>query len=424
MTDKYCPRGEMKKLESELLNLRVKSNDVVSYNQHFQEMALCVRMFPEESDKIERYGDGFLDVIHESVVASRPKTMQEVIETTNELRIKGTTPGLSAKLRTKENLMTLPEMIKANNNNITRDKILAGLTLQDLVKRNGTEDLNLCALSKGNGTSQKPTCYECGSQGHFRKDCPKFKNNNRADRRFQTTVETLQVKIRELWVADRKLQAQFIQGVAKALAARDADRNMNGDDSHVSRTGSRRTERVTRECTYPDFMNALTWWNSHVMTVGPDVAYAMTWVDLKKKMTDKYCPRGEMKKLKNKIKRYGDGFLDVIHESVVASRPKMMQEVIETANELRIKGTTSGLSAKLRTKENLMTLPEMIKANNNNITRDKILAGLTLQDLVKRNGTEDLNLCALSVTITTMVHVLQNATSATKLATLLVIVGV
>nr|GEZ45168.1 putative reverse transcriptase domain-containing protein [Tanacetum cinerariifolium] len=31
----------------------------------------------------------------------------------------------------------------------------------------------------GNGTGQKPTCYECGSQGHFRKDCLKFKNNNR-----------------------------------------------------------------------------------------------------------------------------------------------------------------------------------------------------------------------------------------------------
>ncbi|GJS56196.1 hypothetical protein Tco_0629558 [Tanacetum coccineum] len=42
---------------------------------------------------------------------------------------------------------------------------------------------------------------------------------------------------------------------------------------------------------------ALTWWNSHVMTVGHDVAYAMTWTDLKKKMMDKYCPRNEMKKL-------------------------------------------------------------------------------------------------------------------------------
>nr|GFC53533.1 reverse transcriptase domain-containing protein [Tanacetum cinerariifolium] len=217
-------------------------------------------------------------------------------------------------------------------------------------------------------------------------------------------------------VTDAQLEALIEQGVAKALAVRDADRNMNGDDSHVSGTSARRTERVTRECTYQDFMkckhlnykgtegvveltqwfekmetvfcisncsmenqikfstctllgSTLTWWNSHVMTVGPNVAYAMTWVDVEKKMTDKYCPRGEMKKLKSelwnlrvksndvvsynqrfqelellcvrmfleesdKTERYVGGFPDMIHESVVASRPKTMQEAIEMENEL------------------------------------------------------------------------------------------
>ncbi|GKF03740.1 reverse transcriptase domain-containing protein, partial [Tanacetum coccineum] len=54
MTDKYCPRNEMKKLEVELSNLKVKGTDVTGYNQRFQELALlCVRMFPEESDKVE-----------------------------------------------------------------------------------------------------------------------------------------------------------------------------------------------------------------------------------------------------------------------------------------------------------------------------------------------------------------------------------
>nr|GEV72866.1 hypothetical protein [Tanacetum cinerariifolium] len=160
-----------------------------------------------------------------------------------------------------------------------------------------------------------------------------------------------------------------------------AFRSTNGDDSHNSGTGVRRAERVTRECTYSDFMkykplnfkgtkrvvkltqwfekietvfrisncsvenqikfstctllgSALTWWNSYVTTVGPDAAYAMTWVDMKKKMKDKYCPRGEMKKLENKIERYVGGLPDVIHGSVVASRPKTMQEAIEMANEL------------------------------------------------------------------------------------------
>ncbi|GJZ05906.1 putative reverse transcriptase domain-containing protein [Tanacetum coccineum] len=42
---------------------------------------------------------------------------------------------------------------------------------------------------------------------------------------------------------------------------------------------------------------ALTWWNGHVRTLGHDAAYAMTWGTLKKKLTDKYCPKGEIKKL-------------------------------------------------------------------------------------------------------------------------------
>ncbi|GKF15356.1 hypothetical protein Tco_0056818, partial [Tanacetum coccineum] len=86
MTDKYCPRGEMKKLEAELWNLKVKGTDVLGYNQHFQELALlCVKMFPEESNKIERYVGGLPDMIHGSVVASKPRTMQDDIEMATKL---------------------------------------------------------------------------------------------------------------------------------------------------------------------------------------------------------------------------------------------------------------------------------------------------------------------------------------------------
>ncbi|GKF93208.1 reverse transcriptase domain-containing protein, partial [Tanacetum coccineum] len=49
MTDKYYPRGEIKKIETEMWNLKVKSTDVVAYNRRFQQLALmCARMFPEE----------------------------------------------------------------------------------------------------------------------------------------------------------------------------------------------------------------------------------------------------------------------------------------------------------------------------------------------------------------------------------------
>ncbi|GJX67317.1 reverse transcriptase domain-containing protein [Tanacetum coccineum] len=40
MTTKYCPRNEIKKIEAELWNLKVKGTDVVAYNQRFQELAV------------------------------------------------------------------------------------------------------------------------------------------------------------------------------------------------------------------------------------------------------------------------------------------------------------------------------------------------------------------------------------------------
>nr|GEX01885.1 hypothetical protein [Tanacetum cinerariifolium] len=86
MTDKYCPRGEIKKLEVEMWNLKVKGTDVVSYNQRFQELALmCARMFPEESDKIEKYVGGLPDMIHGSVMESKPKTLQDETKFATEL---------------------------------------------------------------------------------------------------------------------------------------------------------------------------------------------------------------------------------------------------------------------------------------------------------------------------------------------------
>nr|GFD01076.1 hypothetical protein [Tanacetum cinerariifolium] len=60
--------------------------DLASYTQRYQELALlCGRMFSEESDKIEKYVGGLHDMIHGSVVASKPKTMQEAIEIATEL---------------------------------------------------------------------------------------------------------------------------------------------------------------------------------------------------------------------------------------------------------------------------------------------------------------------------------------------------
>ncbi|GKF69753.1 putative reverse transcriptase domain-containing protein, partial [Tanacetum coccineum] len=123
----------------------------------FQELALlCVRMFPEESEKIERYVDGLPDMIHGSVLASRPKTMQDAIEITTEL--------IDKKIRTF-----------AERQRSGEKKPYGGY------KPLSTTNANAANNQRGTRAGQKPTCYECRAQGHFKRDCPKLKNNNRGN---------------------------------------------------------------------------------------------------------------------------------------------------------------------------------------------------------------------------------------------------
>ncbi|GJV92076.1 putative reverse transcriptase domain-containing protein [Tanacetum coccineum] len=85
MTTKYCPRGEIKKLEIELWNLKVKGTDIPSYTLRFQELALmCGRMFPKESDEVKIYVGGLPDMIQGNVMSYRPQTMEEAIEFAND----------------------------------------------------------------------------------------------------------------------------------------------------------------------------------------------------------------------------------------------------------------------------------------------------------------------------------------------------
>ncbi|GKB69083.1 hypothetical protein Tco_0930495 [Tanacetum coccineum] len=64
--------------------------------------------------------------------------------------------------------------------------------------------------------------------------------------------ETITTTPATTFVINTQLKAMIDQGIIAALAARDA--NTNVVDSHNSGTSVKRNERVTRECTYPDFM--------------------------------------------------------------------------------------------------------------------------------------------------------------------------
>nr|GFD29060.1 reverse transcriptase domain-containing protein [Tanacetum cinerariifolium] len=64
MTDKYCPLREVKKLEIELWNLKVRDNDIPAYTNRFQEMALiCTKFVSNETEKVDKYISGLPDNI-------------------------------------------------------------------------------------------------------------------------------------------------------------------------------------------------------------------------------------------------------------------------------------------------------------------------------------------------------------------------
>ncbi|GJR33957.1 putative reverse transcriptase domain-containing protein [Tanacetum coccineum] len=214
ITDKYCPRTEIKKLEVELWELKVKGTDVIGYNQRFQELALlCGRMFPEESDKIEKYVGGLPDMIHGSVVASKPKTMQEATEMAIEVmdkRIRTFADRQTENKRKPDNNQQ-PQQHHQNKRQNTGRAYAAGTVekkpyggSKPLCSKcnyhhdgpcapkchkcnkvghfardcRSTANANNANHQRGTGSGQKLTCFECGVQGHFKRECPKLKNNN------------------------------------------------------------------------------------------------------------------------------------------------------------------------------------------------------------------------------------------------------
>nr|GFA56330.1 putative reverse transcriptase domain-containing protein [Tanacetum cinerariifolium] len=146
------------KLEMELWELKLKGTVLASYTQRFQELALlCRRMFAEEADKIEKYVRGLPDMIYGSVVALKPKTMQEAIEIATEL--------MDKKVCTFAERETASQRKLENTSRTTRNQ-----QQQHSNKRQNTGRVYTAASGrKKQYGGSKPLCAKCnyhqGNQG-------------------------------------------------------------------------------------------------------------------------------------------------------------------------------------------------------------------------------------------------------------------
>ncbi|GKD77818.1 putative reverse transcriptase domain-containing protein, partial [Tanacetum coccineum] len=174
MTDKYCPQGEIKKLEIKLWKLKVKGNNVPTYTERFQELTLiCTKFVVNETKKVDKYISGLPDNIYGNVKSTRPKMLDETIELANDL--------MDQKLCTYAERQQ--NVAKVYNMGIGEKKPYGG----SLPKSSG--NTNVANTQKGNGTNPKGNgCFECGAPGHFKRDCPKLKNKDRGNRSAQGWV--------------------------------------------------------------------------------------------------------------------------------------------------------------------------------------------------------------------------------------------
>nr|GFA89850.1 hypothetical protein [Tanacetum cinerariifolium] len=179
MADKYCPRNKMKKIETESWNLEVQGTDVTRYNKRFQELPLlCVRTCPEEFDRVERYIGGLPDSIHGSVAASKPKTMQEATEMATGLMDKKIRTYAKRQAANKRKFKDTSRNNQGRHQPPKRQDVVRVYAARSGNRQQSPTNANVANNLRGNGAGQKVTYYDCGAQGHFKRYCPKVKNNN------------------------------------------------------------------------------------------------------------------------------------------------------------------------------------------------------------------------------------------------------
>ncbi|GJR00877.1 reverse transcriptase domain-containing protein [Tanacetum coccineum] len=148
-------------------------NDFTAYNRRFQELVLlCTRMVPDEEDKVERFIGGLPNNIQGNVIAVEPTRLQDAIRIANNLKDKKL-KGYARNAKSKRKFDNNPRDNRGQQPSFKRKNV-------------GDQNVSRAYTAENNekkgalvGNQSSVICYECGRPGHYKKDYPKLRNQNR-----------------------------------------------------------------------------------------------------------------------------------------------------------------------------------------------------------------------------------------------------
>ncbi|GJS76042.1 putative reverse transcriptase domain-containing protein [Tanacetum coccineum] len=184
---------------------------------------MCTKMVPEEEDRVEKFIGGLPDNIQGNVIAAEPTRLQDAVRIANNLmdqKLKGYAVRNAENKRRLDNNYgnnrgqqpphkrqntggqnvarayvagnnekreyegTLPFCNKCKLHHVGPCTIRCGKCNKiGHLTRNCKVTNSTTSTQRGQMVNQRVvTCFECGAQGHYRKDCPKIKNQNRRDK--------------------------------------------------------------------------------------------------------------------------------------------------------------------------------------------------------------------------------------------------